>query len=204
MAEDNKDIDTAGLESRIVDLLEKRLKTLQTDLENYVVDIADAAIGTASVASNDGSDDYDDDGDDSPLPQQSNEVSALRQQIKALEEKDAERERNLFNAKFDGYLSEVSAKQRVTAPSVFKAFVKSQIGDKVVTESGKFYVKEPTGTKTLDTYLQDFFNTDDGKFFIPQSGVSGSGSVEDSDTSQVTSGDKTDPYAYLAKRHYGV
>ena len=201
MAEDNKDIDIAGLESRIVDLLEKRLKTLQTDLENYVVDIADAAIGTASVASSDDSDNYD---GDSSMPQQSNEVSALRQQIKALEEKDAERERNLFNAKFDGYLSEVSAKQRVTTPSVFKAFIKSQLNDKVVTESGKFYVKEPTGTKTLDTYLQDFFSTDDGKFFIPQSGVSGSGSVEDSDTSQVASGDKTDPYEYLANRHYGV
>lgn len=109
-------------------------------------------------------------------------LNDLRQQIA---DKDAAIERNNREAALSGVLSS----KRVLAQGVLFNALKAQYGDKLQRDGDQWFVVEGDSAKTLESVVDGFLTTDDGKAFLPSSGVNGAGSKESNSSTTATSQD---------------
>lgn len=107
------------------------------------------------------------------------DLQKLRQEIA---DKDAAIERGNRETALNGVLSS----KRVLAQGVLFNALKAQYGDKLQRDGDQWFVVDGDSAKTLESVVDGFLATDDGKAFLPSSGVNGAGSKESSATSTVS------------------
>jgi hypothetical protein len=98
----------------------------------------------------------------------------------------ADRDTAIAQRDREAALNGVLSSKRVLAQGVLFNALKTQYGDKLQRDGDQWFVVDGDSTKTLESAVDGFLTTDDGKAFLPSSGVNGAGSKESSTTSTVS------------------
>lgn len=79
-------------------------------------------------------------------------------------------------------LNNALSSKRVLAQKVLFQALSAQYGDKLQEDGGQWFVTDSGGTQTLEAAIDGFLSSDEGKAFLPSSGINGAGSKESSGT----------------------
>ncbi|WP_414579102.1 hypothetical protein [Anabaena sp. CCY 9402-a] len=106
-------------------------------------------------------------------------LKSLKQQLSdmqtALEAKDKE----ASNALKRSAIAEAIGSLKALSPGILQKLMANEYGEYLKQDNGVWYVESPAvGVKPLNTVLSDFLKSEDGKLFMPASGVNGSGAEE--------------------------
>lgn len=124
------------------------------------------------------------------------EMLALKSQLKEMQASlDAQR-KSESNARFESYLSSYAAEKQLTAPNLFLDVVQRRLGDKLVESNRQWFVKDGEETTSLQSKLDEFLSSNEGKALMPASGTSGTGSSQSNPHQQPAP--KSDPWQELA------
>lgn len=116
-------------------------------------------------------------------------VKAVQTELQQLRQELADRDTAIAQRDREAALNGVLSSKRVLAPSVLFKALKAEYGDKLQRDGDQWFVVDGESTKTLASAVDGFLATDDGKAFLPSSGVNGAGSKESSATSTVSTSD---------------
>ncbi|BBD59495.1 hypothetical protein NIES2109_22820 [Nostoc sp. HK-01] len=106
-------------------------------------------------------------------------LKSLKQQLSDMQSAFAAKEKEAADALKRSGLAEAIGQLKALSPGILQKLFLAEYGDALKQDGGVWYVDSPaTGVKPLNTVLSDFLKTDDGKLFLPPSGVNGSGAVE--------------------------
>ncbi|MEA5625308.1 hypothetical protein [Nostoc sp. UHCC 0251] len=105
-------------------------------------------------------------------------LKALEQQLTDLKTQLANKDLETISAKRSSAVSQVIANSKALSPATLqKVFLLDQ-ADKIKEENGKWYVAQGDSVSTLDDALNSYLSSEDGKAFVPASGVQGSSAQE--------------------------
>lgn len=79
-------------------------------------------------------------------------------------------------------LNNALSSKRVLAQKVLFQALSAQYGDKLQEDGGQWFVTDSGGTQTLEAAIDGFLSSEEGKAFLPSSGINGAGSKESSAT----------------------
>lgn len=126
-----------------------------------------------------------------PEPETTTEDDTQKLTLKALNQRIADLTSQIENEKKASFKSAAeSALVKSIADSgaqntgALRKLLLSEYGEKLRTEGGEFFVENGDVVVPLSTAISTYLSTDEGKYFMPPSGVKGAGSSE---TRQVTS-----------------
>ncbi|MBD2457975.1 hypothetical protein H6G80_28410 [Nostoc sp. FACHB-87] len=106
-------------------------------------------------------------------------LKSLKQQLSDMQEQLAAKDRQALDAMKRSGVAEAIGQLKALSPGILQKLILTEYGDALKQDSGVWYVESPTvGVKPLATVLSDFLKTDDGKLFVPPSGINGSGATE--------------------------
>lgn len=106
-------------------------------------------------------------------------LKALKQQLSDMQEQLAAKDKQTLDAMKRSAVAEAIGQQKALSPGILQKLILTEYGEVLKQDGGVWYVDSPaTGVKPLTTVLSDFLKTEDGKLFIPPSGVQGSGAFE--------------------------
>jgi hypothetical protein len=115
-------------------------------------------------------------------------VKAVQNELQQLRQELADRDTAIAQRDREAALNGVLSSKRVLAQGVLFNALKTQYGDKLQRDGDQWFVVDGDSTKTLESAVDGFLTTDDGKAFLPSSGVNGAGSKEsNASTSTATS-----------------
>ena len=80
------------------------------------------------------------------------------------------------------------ASKKVIAPGILFDALDKRFGDALKQEGGSWFVESGESVETLDAVINKFLATDEGKAFLPPSGVTGAGSSESKKPQSITDG----------------
>ena len=113
-------------------------------------------------------------------------IKALETDLQKLRQEIADKDAAIERSNRESALSGVLSSKRVLAQGVLFNALKAQYGDKLQRDGDQWFVVDGDSAKTLESVVDGFLATDDGKAFLPSSGVNGAGSKESSATSTVS------------------
>ncbi|BAY23723.1 hypothetical protein NIES2100_35150 [Calothrix sp. NIES-2100] len=126
---------------------------------------------------------------DSEEPKEKLSLKALQQQISDLQTQLTEKDKQAFAAKRSQAVSSaISKTNALSAPTFHKLFMLEH-ESLLKEEEGNWFVDKGGNIIGLDDAVKNYLNTDEGKFFVPPSGVNGSSSQE-TKTTPATPGTK--------------
>ncbi|MEA5603703.1 hypothetical protein [Nostoc sp. UHCC 0252] len=105
-------------------------------------------------------------------------LKALEQQLTDLKTQLANKDLETLSAKRGSAVSQAIANSKALSPAVLQKVFLLDNSDKLKEENGKWYVTQGDSVSTLEDALTSFLSTEDGKAFIPASGVRGSDAQE--------------------------
>jgi hypothetical protein len=116
-------------------------------------------------------------------------VKAVQTELQQLRQEIADKNAAIERSNREAALSGVLSSKRVLAQGVLFNALKAQYGDKLQQDGDQWFVVDGDSAKTLESVVDGFLSTDDGKAFLPSSGVNGAGSKESNSTTSATSQD---------------
>ncbi|MFN6486286.1 MULTISPECIES: hypothetical protein [unclassified Nostoc] len=105
-------------------------------------------------------------------------LKALEQQLTELKTQLANKDLETIAAKRSSAVSQVIANSKALSPSTLQKVFLLDNADKIKEENGKWYVAKGDSVSTLEDALNSYLLTEDGKAFLPASGVRGSDAQE--------------------------
>lgn len=105
-------------------------------------------------------------------------LKALQQQISELHNQLKEKDEQAFNAKRSEAVSKAISKSNVLNQSTLHKLYMLENASLLKEENGNWFVDRNGQVLPLEESLKNYLNTDDGKLFLPPSGVNGSSSQE--------------------------
>lgn len=95
-------------------------------------------------------------------------------------------------------LTSVIGSKKVIAPGILYDALVHRIGSGLKEENGSWFVESGESIETLEGVIDKFLSTDEGKAFLPASGVLGAGSSEKSSKPNSITSDMTAGAAFMA------
>lgn len=105
-------------------------------------------------------------------------LKALQQQLSDLQNQLAQKDKEAFTAKKSQAIAQVIANSKALNPAALTKLFNLEYGEYLKEENGQWFVDKGDATLPLNDALNTYLSSEDGKFFLPPSGVNGSGSVE--------------------------
>lgn len=105
-------------------------------------------------------------------------LKALQQQISDLHNQLKEKDEQAFNAKRSEAVSKAISKSNVLNQSTFHKLYMLENASLLKEEDGNWFIDRNGQVLSLEESLKNYLNSDDGKLFLPPSGVNGSSSQE--------------------------
>ncbi|OBQ17629.1 hypothetical protein [Anabaena sp. AL93] len=105
-------------------------------------------------------------------------LKTLQQQLGELQSQLAQKDKEAFTAKKSQAITQVIAASRTLNTTALQKLISLEYGDYLKEENGSWYVEKGDHVVTLQDALNTYLTTDEGKFYLPPSGVNGSGSTE--------------------------
>jgi len=105
-------------------------------------------------------------------------LKTLQQQLSDLQSQLAQKDKEAYTARLKQAISEVIANSKALNPSALQKLFTLEYGDFLKEESGKWFVDKGDTVLPLQDALNTYLNSEEGKFYLPPSGVNGSGSIE--------------------------
>jgi predicted RNase H-like nuclease (RuvC/YqgF family) len=109
-------------------------------------------------------------------------LKALNQQIADLNQKLAEKDRKAFEAERDRALSTAISTLKTNNPTGLYKILATDYGSKMKLEKDTWYVEDGETVTPLDQALAGYLKTEEGRWFVPSSGVNGAGAIETKST----------------------
>lgn len=105
-------------------------------------------------------------------------LKTLQQQISDLTNQLAQKDKEAFTAKKSQAVSQMIASLKTLGSTSLQKLFMSEYGEFIKEENGSWFVDKGDSTLALQDALNNYLNTEDGKIFLPASGVKGSDSIE--------------------------
>jgi hypothetical protein len=105
-------------------------------------------------------------------------LKALQQQISELNNQLKEKDEQAFTAKRSEAVSKAISKSNVLSQSTLHKLYMLENSSALKEENGNWFVERNGQVLPLEESLKNYLNSDDGKLFLPPSGVNGSSSQE--------------------------
>ncbi|MEH1858038.1 MAG: hypothetical protein V7L21_08555 [Nostoc sp.] len=105
-------------------------------------------------------------------------LRALEQQLTDLKTQLANKDLETVAAKRSSAVSQVIANSKALSPSALQKLFLLDYVDKIKQEGDKWYVAQGESVSTLEDALNSYLSSEDGKAFVPPSGVKGSSAQE--------------------------
>ncbi|MBN3927113.1 hypothetical protein [Nostoc sp. NMS4] len=105
-------------------------------------------------------------------------LKALEQQLTDLKTQLANKDLEAIAAKRSSAVSQVIANSKSLSPAILQKVFLLDYADKIKQEGDKWYVTEGDTVSTLEDALNSYLSSEDGKAFVPASGVRGSDAQE--------------------------
>jgi hypothetical protein len=105
-------------------------------------------------------------------------LKSLQQQLADLQSQLAQKDKEAFSAKKSQAISQVIANSQALNPSALMKLFSLEYGDSIKEENGAWFVDKGDNVLPLQDALNTYLNSDEGKFYLPPSGVNGSGATE--------------------------
>nr|WP_322714548.1 hypothetical protein [Nostoc sp. ChiSLP03a]MDZ8215802.1 hypothetical protein [Nostoc sp. ChiSLP03a] len=105
-------------------------------------------------------------------------LKVLEQQLTDLKTQLANKDLEALNAKRSSAVSQAIANSKALSPATLQKVFLLDNSDKLKEENGKWYVAQGDSVSTLEDALSSYLSTEDGKAFLPASGVRGSDAQE--------------------------
>ena len=172
-----------GLESKILSEVDRRNSGLAASVTKDVAKKLDAlqpATPDPAPETKTG----DGDGESKARPT----IKALETDLQKLRKEIADKDAAIERSNRESALSGVLSRKQVLAQGVLFNALRAEYGDKLQRDGDQWFVVDGDDAKTLESVVDGFLATDDGKAFLPSSGVNGAGSKE-SNSSPVTETD---------------
>lgn len=115
---------------------------------------------------------------DNEVTQERLSLKALQNQLLDLQTKLKEKDEQTFNAKRSEAVAKAISKSNVLNQSTLHKLFMLDNSTLLKEEGDNWFVEKNGQVTSLDEALKSYLNTDDGKLFIPSSGVNGSSSQE--------------------------
>ncbi|ALF55629.1 hypothetical protein ACX27_26755 [Nostoc piscinale CENA21] len=126
-------------------------------------------------------------------------LKSLKQQLSDMQAAFAAKEKEATDALKRSGIAEAVAQAKALAPGTLQKLFLTEYGDALKQENGMWYVDSPaTGVKPLNAVLSDFLKSDDGRLFVPPSGVNGAGSTEAKPSPATTTENKVEDLLFQA------
>lgn len=119
------------------------------------------------------------------------QMAALQQQL------ETEKQAALMGNRKAALTSAIGSKQ-VIAPGILYDALVHRYGSGLKEENGAWFVESGESIETLEGVIDKFLGTDEGKAFLPPSGVSGAGSSEKSSKPNSITPEMTAGAAFMA------
>lgn len=179
-------VDTLGtqndaLKTELLSEVDRRNKGVASSVERRLKQLQDSAIKPEGDPTDDPtlSNPPVVDGSRIQMKQMQDQLAALQSQLVA--EKNAALMGNRRAA-----LTGTIASKKVTAPGILFDALDKRFGDALKQEGGSWFVESGEFVETLDAVINKFLATDEGKAFLPPSGVTGAGSSESKKPQSIT------------------
>lgn len=179
-------VDTLGtqndaLKAELLGEVDRRNKGVASSVERRLKQLQESAIKPEG------------DPTDEPTPPNITGVDGSRIQMKQMQDQLAALQSQLVaekNAALMGNrraaLTGTIASKKVTAPGILFDALDKRFGDALKQEGGSWFVESGESVETLDAVINKFLATDEGKAFLPPSGVTGAGSSESKKPQSIT------------------
>ncbi len=105
-------------------------------------------------------------------------LRALEQQLTDLKTQLANKDLETVAAKRSSAVSQVIANSKALSPSALQKLFLLDNADRIKEENGAWYVAQGESVSTLEDALTSYLLSEDGKAFLPASGVRGSDAQE--------------------------
>lgn len=105
-------------------------------------------------------------------------LKALEQQLTDLKTQLANKDLEAIAAKRSSAVSQAIANSKALSPTTLQKVFLLDNSDKLKEENGKWYVAQGDSVSTLEDALNSYLSSEDGKAFVPASGVRGSDAQE--------------------------
>ena len=105
-------------------------------------------------------------------------LKALEQQLTDLKTQLANKDLETISAKRSSAVSQAIANSKALSPGSLQKLFLLDYADRIREENGKWYVAQGDNVSTLDDALNSYLLSEDGKAFVPASGVQGSDAQE--------------------------
>ncbi|MDZ8259459.1 hypothetical protein [Nostoc sp. ChiQUE01b] len=105
-------------------------------------------------------------------------LRALEQQLTDLKTQLANKDLETIAAKRSSAVSQVIANSKALSPSALQKLFLLDYSDKIKQEGDKWYVAQGDNVSSLEDALNSYLSSEDGKAFVPPSGVKGSSAQE--------------------------
>jgi hypothetical protein len=125
------------------------------------------------------------------MKQMQEQMAALQQQL------EAEKQSALMGNR-KAALTSVIGSKGVIAPGILYDALNQRFGNGLKEENGAWFVQSGDEVETLEGVIDKFLGTDEGKAFLPASGVNGSGSSETKSNPQSITPEMTAGAAFMA------
>ena len=102
----------------------------------------------------------------------------LQQQLSDLQNQLVQKDKEAFTAKKSQAISQVIANSKALNPSALMKLFSLEYGDYIQEEAGNWFINKGDNVLPLQDALNNYLTSDEGKFYLPPSGVNGSGSTE--------------------------
>lgn len=110
-------------------------------------------------------------------------TKALQSELEKFKREVADRDAAIAKQNREAALRSTLANKGVIAQNVLFNALNAQHGGKLQQDGDQWFVVDGDSVKALTNVIDDFLATDDGKAFLPPSGVNGGGSSESKPTS---------------------
>jgi len=111
-------------------------------------------------------------------PQQKLSLKALQTQLSELQNQLTEKDKQTFVAKRASAVAQSVSKSNVLNASAFQKLFMLEHGELIKEEGNEWFIDKGGQVTRLDEAIKSYLSTDDGKIFVPPSGVNGSSSQE--------------------------
>ncbi|WP_427162621.1 hypothetical protein ACQFX9_14360 [Aliinostoc sp. HNIBRCY26] len=105
-------------------------------------------------------------------------LKSLQQKISDLTNQLAQKDKEAFNAKKSQAVSQAIASLKTLGPSALQKLFLAEYSDSLREENGSWFIEKGDSVFSLQDALNNYLNTEEGKCFLPASGVKGSDSIE--------------------------
>ena len=105
-------------------------------------------------------------------------LKALENQLSELKNQLAEKDKETSLAKRSNVVSQLIANSKALNPTALQKLFTLEYGDNIKEENGTWFVDKGDTVLPLNEALDSYLNSPEGKFYLPPSNITGTGSEE--------------------------